>query len=168
MKSLEVHSFGPIREANVQFGDLTVLVGPQASGKSLFVQLFKAVNDAGAIRTDLKNYGFDWLHGKNVVADYCSLYFGGGLHNLVQANTLLRSDGRQVTVQSIAKPGGRSSSDATVFLIPAQRVVVLQDGWPKPFMGYSVGDPYCMRRFSDSLRQLMENGLGSGDTIFPQ
>jgi hypothetical protein len=58
---------------------------------------------------------------------------------------------------------------APAFLIPAQRVLVLQDGWPKPFMGYSVGDPYAMRRFSDSLRQLMENGLDAtgGVPIFP-
>jgi hypothetical protein len=168
MKQLELASFGPIREANIRFGDLTVLVGPQASGKSLFVQLFKAVQDAGAIRSDLKNYGFDWLRGKNVVADYCSLYFGGGLQGLVKANTTLRRDGKLVAFSSIAKPAGRMSADETVFLIPAQRVLVLQDGWPKPFMGYSAGDPYCMRRFSDSLRQLMESGLGSGGAIFPQ
>ncbi|HRI68301.1 MAG TPA: hypothetical protein PK156_28925 [Polyangium sp.] len=39
MKRLRVTGFGPIRQADVKFGDLTVLVGPQASGKSLFVQL---------------------------------------------------------------------------------------------------------------------------------
>ena len=168
METLTLESFGPIRNADVQFGDLTVLVGPQASGKSLFVQLFKAVNDCGAIRSDLKSYGFDWLHGKNVIADYCSLYFGGGLHGLVTASTAVRRDGKVISFSSIAKPAGRVSSAETVFLIPAQRVVVLQDGWPKPFMGYSAGDPYCMRRFSDSLRQLMETGIGSGEPIFPQ
>jgi len=168
MKHLQVNCFGPILEADVHFGDLTVLVGPQASGKSLFVQLFKAVKDAGAIRSDLRNYGFDWLHGKAVVADYSSLYFGGGLQGLVKAKTSLKRDGKAITFQSIAKPGGRSSADESVFLIPAQRVLVLQDGWPKPFMGYSAGDPYCMRRFSDSLRQLMESGLGKAEAIFPQ
>jgi predicted ATP-dependent endonuclease of OLD family len=39
MNQLEIKSFGPIEEANVQFGDLTLLVGAQASGKSIFLQL---------------------------------------------------------------------------------------------------------------------------------
>jgi AAA domain, putative AbiEii toxin, Type IV TA system len=170
MKRLEVESFGPIKRADIELGDLTVLVGPQASGKSLFVQLLKAVEDAGAIRSDLKNYGFDWLHGSDRVADYCSLYFGGGLQYLVQPQTTIRRDGRPVDFKTVAKPGGRAAADETTFLVPAQRVLVLQDGWPKPFMGYSVGDPYCMRRFSDSLRFLMENGLGSSgeEPIFPR
>jgi hypothetical protein len=170
MQRLEVETFGPIKRAAVTFGDLTVLVGPQASGKSLFVQLLKAARDAGAIRRDLRDYGFDWLHGGDPIADYCSLYFGGGLQSLVQPETRIRRNGKSVEIGGIVKPGGRSSSAETTFLIPAQRVLVLQDGWPKPFMGYSVGDPYAMRRFSDSLRLLMENGLGAtdGEAIFPR
>ena len=35
MNSLNIHNFGPIREVNLNFGDLTVLIGAQASGKSL-------------------------------------------------------------------------------------------------------------------------------------
>lgn len=89
MKKLEVARFGPLRDASVEFGDLTVLVGPQATGKSLFVQLAKAIADAGAIRNDLKSHGFDWLHGKDPVADYSSLYFGGGLEGLLREFTPL-------------------------------------------------------------------------------
>ncbi len=170
MNRLEVEAFGPIKRADIALGDLTVLVGPQASGKSLMVQLLKAVEDAGAIRSDLKNYGFDWLHGGDPVSDYCSLYFGGGLQDLVGRRTTIRRDGRPVDFMAVAKPGGKASHEETTFLIPAQRVLILQDGWPKPFMGYSVGDPYAMRRFSDSLRQLMENGLGraGAEPIFPR
>ena len=167
MKRLHVTNFGPIREANVEFGDLTVLVGPQATGKSLFVQLVKAVADAGAIRKDLNDYGFDWQHGKNVEADYAAIYFGGGLDTVVRADTTLVRDGKTVTFGSVAKPAGRASPKATVFLIPAQRVLVLQDGWPKPFMAYSPGDPYCIRQFSDTVRLLMEQGTRSFDAFFP-
>jgi hypothetical protein len=167
MKRLQVENFGPIQQADVELGDLTIFVGPQASGKSLFLQLIKAVADAGSIRSDLRNYGFDWLHGKNLDGDYCSLYFGGGLDGLVHKETSLRRDGKALAFHHIAKPPGRASSAETAFLIPAQRVLVLQDGWPKPFMGYSSGDPYSMRKFSDSLRILMENSFGSGDAIFP-
>lgn len=168
MKHLDVKNFGPIHEADIRFGDLTVLVGPQASGKSLFVQLLKAVKDAGAIRADLNSYGFDWRHRKEVVTDYCGLYFGAGMNGLVTAETSLHRDGKPLAFLNIAKPGGHSSPDESVFLIPAQRVMALQDGWPKPFMGYAAGDPYCVRRFSESVRQLVESGLGAGNTIFPR
>jgi predicted ATPase len=48
---LNVGNFGPIKSADVEFGDLTVLVGPQATGKSIFLQLLKLLVDAG-VRVD--------------------------------------------------------------------------------------------------------------------
>ena len=51
-------NFGPIREVNVDLGDLTVLIGAQASGKSLFLQMFKLIKDRFAILKSLENYGF--------------------------------------------------------------------------------------------------------------
>lgn len=56
MKSLSVRQFGPIKEGCVEFGDLTLLVGPQATGKSLFLQLLKLVIDAGGIKAELKRF----------------------------------------------------------------------------------------------------------------
>ena len=53
-----IKNFGPIGEANIEFGDLTVLIGAQASGKSLFLQMFKLVKDRAAILKSLDNYGF--------------------------------------------------------------------------------------------------------------
>jgi len=167
MKRFQLKNFGPIRDADITLGDLTVLVGPQASGKSLFVQLVKAVCDAGAIREDLKSHGFDWIHGDNLVADYSSLYFGGGLHSIVTSRSRLTVDGKHKLFTSIAKPAPKTPKDESAFLIPAQRVLVLQDGWPKPFMAYSVGDPYSMRRFSEALRVIMDGGLGPSTTLFP-
>lgn len=167
MNRLEVKSFGPLAHADIPFGDLTVFVGPQATGKSLLVQLIKAVQDAGAIRSELSAHGFDWLHGKDATRDYCALYFGGGLHGLVKANTSIVKDGKTIDFKTVAKPPGRASNEETVFLVPAQRVLVLLRGWPQPFMSYSAGDPYCMRHFSDTLRLLMEQGLGAEAPIFP-
>ena len=34
MKKIEVKNFGPIKNANVDFGDITILIGAQASGKT--------------------------------------------------------------------------------------------------------------------------------------
>lgn len=47
---LEVRNLGPIPEARLEFGDLTVFTGPQASGKSVALQLLKLVLDEGIIR----------------------------------------------------------------------------------------------------------------------
>ncbi len=51
-ESLIVKDFGPIKNANVGFGDLTILIGPQASGKSLFLELFKLMKDHDNIDKD--------------------------------------------------------------------------------------------------------------------
>ena len=51
-----VQNLGPIKKADVDFGDLTVLIGPQASGKSLFLELFKLIKDKAHIVSTLKKY----------------------------------------------------------------------------------------------------------------
>ena len=182
MKRIHVESFGPISRADIVFGDLTVFVGPQASGKSLLMQLLKAVKDAGAVRKDLVSYGFDWHHGQDPIRDFCSLYFGGGLGGIVHDKTVVTQNGKLVQWRNIVDIRKRTLSvrdlekrymiaplpDESVFLIPAQRVLVLQDGWPRNFMAYSEGDPYCMRRFSEVLRHLMEQEAWRRKSIFPQ
>jgi hypothetical protein len=42
MPVLQVRNFAQIKDARIEFGDLTILVGPQATGKSLVLQWFKA------------------------------------------------------------------------------------------------------------------------------
>ncbi|MCS7035779.1 MAG: hypothetical protein NZM41_03865, partial [Saprospiraceae bacterium] len=43
--TLEVRRLGQILKGTVAFGDLTLLVGGQASGKSIFLQLLKLLID---------------------------------------------------------------------------------------------------------------------------
>ncbi|MDC3953409.1 AAA family ATPase [Polyangium jinanense] len=170
MKRLQVRGFGPIQKGDVEFGDLTVLVGPQATGKSLFVQLFKAIQDAGAIEYELGEYGFDWSDGDDPVSDYCGLYFGGGLETVIQTDTVVLRNGKPFDFRKVAVPLRGTSLKETVCLIPAQRVLVLQDGWPKPFMAYAAGDPYAIRKFSESLRKFMEDAFRRPRSLsrFPQ
>lgn len=167
IRQLEIENFGPIQHGSVTFGDLTVLVGHQAAGKSLFTQLVKAVSDAGAIRADLTQYGYQWLREREPLASFSGLYFGGGLEDLLAGKSKLRVNGKARAWMSLAKPGGNSSKEETVFLVPAQRVVVLQDGWPRPFMAYLGDDPYCMRRFSEQLRTVMD-GFDTAQPVFPR
>ena len=58
MKRIKLTSLGQIREADITFGDLTVFVGEQASGKSILLQLMKLILDAGDITQTLKKHGF--------------------------------------------------------------------------------------------------------------
>jgi hypothetical protein len=58
--------------------------------------------------------------------------------------------------------------EESLFYVPAQRVLALRDGWPRPFTDYSAGDPFVVRRFSERLRRLMEKEFVSGGEIFPQ
>jgi hypothetical protein len=88
------------------------------------------------------------------------------LENISQKASI-RCDGKTVLFSKVVKPGGRTTQAESAFLIPAQRVLVLQDGWPKPFMAYALDDPYCVKRFSETLRLLMEQGLGGSEALFP-
>ena len=49
MPTLNIEQLGQIQRANLEFGDLTVFVGPQATGKSIALQLLKLMVDAGQV-----------------------------------------------------------------------------------------------------------------------
>ncbi len=165
MKNLKLTSLGQIPEADITFGDLTVFVGEQASGKSILLQLMKLILDAGDITQTLKKHGFDWQ--KNT-ENFLYLYLGEGMQKIWD------KDETKVTVDSKVdftpqRALLRRKTKETLFLMPAHRVVTLKDGWPRAFTDYSTSDPYVVKKFSEELRLLMEKGLGSGaGAIFPQ
>ncbi len=165
MKNLKLTSLGQISEADITFGDLTVFVGEQASGKSILIQLMKLILDTGDITQTLKKHGFDWQ--KNT-ENFLYLYFGEGMQKIWD------KDETKVTVDSKVdfspqKALLRRKTKETLFLMPAHRVVTLKDGWPRAFTDYATSDPYVVKQFSEELRLLMEKGLGSGErAIFPQ
>ena len=49
LTSLRLEHVGQINCADVTVGDLTVLVGPQATGKSIFLQFLRLALDTGHI-----------------------------------------------------------------------------------------------------------------------
>lgn len=166
MKHLTLTSLGQIPEADISFGDLTVFVGEQASGKSILLQLVKLISDTGNITQTLKKHGFDW-HGKS--GDFLSLYFGEGMAGIWNdASTKIQVDSETFDVDKMLSKKNRKKTES-LFLIPAQRVMTLKDGWPQAFTDYAIGTPYVVKQFSEQLRLLMEKGLGSGEgAIFPQ
>ena len=165
MERIKLTSLGQIHEADITFGDLTVFVGEQASGKSILLQLMKLILDAGDITQTLKKHGFDWQ--KNT-ENFLYLYFGEGMQKIWD------KDETKITVDSKVdftpqRALLRRQTKETLFLMPAHRVVTLKDGWPRAFTDYATSDPYVVKQFSEELRLLMEKGLGSGEgAIFPQ
>ncbi|MBD3377881.1 AAA family ATPase [candidate division KSB1 bacterium] len=164
MSQLEVKNFGQINQAHLNFGDLTVLVGPQASGKSIVLQLLKLLLDYGQIQQELNRYGLDWERDLN---KFLNVYFGEGMHSLYKNNTQIQWRGTTIDLSNKAARMQKSKHES-LFFIPAQRVLALRDGWPRPFTDYSSGDPFIVREFSEKLRILMEQELRSSDNLFPQ
>ncbi|MEO6252758.1 MAG: AAA family ATPase [Ferruginibacter sp.] len=168
MEHLKIKSFGPIEEADVHFGDLTLLVGPQASGKSIFIQLLKLLIDKYHIRKTLQQYNYIWGKDADKTLD---LYFGEGMSKIWKSNTDIQLDGKNFSKNFLLPKAGRyegtSNAEETLFYIPAQRILSVSDGRPKPFMEFDSSAPYVLRQFSETLRQLLQNGMGKSESIFP-
>lgn len=165
---LYLHNFGPIKSADISFGELTVFVGPQATGKSLALQLVKLLADTGAIHNTLKQYGADWDSGDP--STFVSAVFGEGMQRIWGRDTVIKSDDEQVDLQSLARRGNRSPTER-VFYIPAQRVLAInpQSGWFRGFYDYRSGDPFVVRDFGEKVRRLAEQELSKGGgVVFPQ
>jgi hypothetical protein len=165
-ETLQLKHIGPIQEADVQFGDLTVLVGPQATGKSIFLQFLKLLLDTGPIFRTLRKYGLDW---DRRVDRFLELYLGEGTKEIWQSGSSeIWWNGKFYRLDSLARSKRRAVEEKS-FFIPAQRVLTLsRDGWLRPFTDYKPGDPFCVRDFSEKLRELMEVGWGRGESIYPQ
>ncbi len=164
MTTLKIRNLGQIRKANLSFGDLTVLVGPQATGKSIALQLLKLMLDAGQVQDEMGKYGLDWEHK---LPEFLDAYFGEGMRSIWrEESTSIEWEGKPVDLPRMARRKRRSKEE-TLFFIPAQRVLALRDGWPRPFTDYAPGDPFAVREFSEKLRVLVEQEFNGSD-LFPQ
>lgn len=164
--NFRVRDFGPIGDADITLGDLTILIGPQASGKSLFLELFKLVKDHDHIVTTLKKYNY--ILGKSPALALSEYYFGEGLSSLIKESTKVVSNGCDVTGK-LTNTNIKTDNDLqeSVFYVPAQRILSISDGRPKNFMEFDLSTPYPLRFFSETLRVFIQGGLGNPDVIFP-
>ena len=79
VRRLEASGIGPVTAADIEFGELTVFVGPQATGKSIFLQILKLLLDKYAIHQELRRFGIDW---RGDPRDFLELYFGEGMSGI--------------------------------------------------------------------------------------
>jgi hypothetical protein len=161
---LHLRNIGQITDADLQFGDLTVLVGPQASGKSIALQFLKLVLDMGSVQEKMLRYGLDW-GGKRPL--FFDMYFGEGMRALWRPElSKVAWDGEAINLRQWIKRARRNRRE-TAFFIPAQRVLAMRDGLFRPFSDFRFGDPFAVRDFSENLRILVDQELGTSRLLFP-
>ena len=165
VRHLKANGIGPVTDAEIEFGDLTVFVGPQATGKSIFLQLLKLVLDKYAIHQELRRFGIDWRRDPQ---DFLDLYFGEGMSGIWNPEESgLVVDGENLDLTDYAQ-GRRLRREEKLFFIPAQRVLSIRDGVTRPFTDYRAGDPFVLREFSEKLHQLVQNEFGRRVRLFPR
>lgn len=148
MPVLEVRHFAQIENARIEFGDLTVLVGPQATGKSLVLQWFKAALDIGEIFAALKEAGHDVKTSTALI----DLIFGEGMSAAWNDKSTILLDSKVVSPSAWTR-GQRRKAGGHVFFIPAHRALLLAEGWPAPFIKLNADTPVVARLFSQNLYQ---------------
>jgi predicted ATPase len=167
MKHLEIRSLGPIKQADIRFGDMTLFVGPQASGKSILLQMIKLLMDKHHISSVLKMNNYEWQKNRKT---YLDLFFGEGMSAIWNSDTRIKFDGKRERLSSLLSMDGEDRSENLLY-IPAQRVVTMSQGWPRLFGSFDIGDPFVLKQFSETVRVLMEKetlrGGNQNNEFFP-
>jgi hypothetical protein len=161
MTVLRIQNFAQIRHVDLAFGDLTVLVGAQGTGKSLALQWLKTALDGRQIVSALLQAGQTEADKPDVLIDQI---FGVGMGAAWSASTVVSWDGEVIEPKNIAK---RGIGTERVFYIPAHRSMLISDGWALPFQKLTVDTPVVARLFSQNLFERFTSRSSKGDTLFP-
>jgi len=163
IKKLTISNFGMLKTASFEYKDLNIFVGPQATGKSLTLQLIKLIEDKAYITDQLKLKNYNWNSGLGIFSE---LYFGEGMQDaLSTTEVFVGSKKFEIEKELSFNKAYSKGQKVKCFYIPAQRVLLIEDGWPKAFESFDNSYPYVLREFSDLLRSSL-NRLSS-DSIFP-
>jgi predicted ATPase len=175
MKNIRVTNFGQIKKADINFGNLTLFVGPQATGKSILLQLIKLSLDNKNIALQSYEKGYFW---EGDIDRFQEFFFGEGMNNIWNDDTKIYLDEQKIyfedlffsDIYDVRDNYDEFPEEDRLFFIPAQRVMTLEHGWPRSFSSFEIGDPYVVRDFSEQLRLMMQqefSGLDIRDSIFP-
>lgn len=156
-------NFGPIVDANVELGDMTIFIGAQASGKSLFLQLLKLLIDRKHVTSTMNKYNY--VVAKNP-ENILNFFFGEGMSKIWKDQAVVMVDDHEYTRNSLLGKVPDNIRES-LFYIPAQRIVSIADGRPKNFMEYDASTPFVLRQFSEMLRLFFQYGLNGNNVVFP-
>lgn len=87
-----VSDIGQFADVSVDFGDLTLLVGAQGTGKSIFLQLFKLSLDQEYVKNTMNQFGQDW--NKKSKPELMEAYFGEGMGHIWSSKSRVVRDGK--------------------------------------------------------------------------
>lgn len=158
MAVLEIRNFAHIAKATLDFGDLTVLVGAQGTGKSLALQWLKTAIDGKQIIAALREAGQDASTPEALV----DLIFGLGMGSAWTDETTVSLDGKPIEPAAL---GACGSEKGAMFFIPAHRSLLISDGWAAPFWRLTAETPVVARLFSQNLFERFT--APDGDHLFP-
>lgn len=148
---LKIRNFAQIEKADLTFGDLTVLVGAQGTGKSLALQWFKAALDGKLVVKALADAG----HVTGKPEKLVDLIFGAGMgRSWTPGSSEVDLAGNKVAPELLSKTG---ESQERVFFVPAHRSMLIQDGWAAPFQKLTAETPVVARMFSQQLFDLFSS-----------
>lgn len=162
MPHLKLMNIAQIKEADISFGDLTILVGNQATGKSIFLQIYKLIQDIGFIKNKLLTHGYSF----NDFERFIPLYFGEGMDKIWNNSSSIKLNGKEFDLKD--KLSKSRNSGMKNLYIPAQRVLIMEQGFVKPFTSFDISYPYIIKEFSELIRIELDKYFLNKDVIFPQ
>ncbi len=145
-RRLIIRHFAQIEDIAIEFGDLTVLVGAQATGKSLALQWLKFGLDGGEVIKALRDSG----HSTKDTPTLVNLLFGAGMSAAWRAESKVRLDRRVLSPDRLARIGNREKRGRALY-IPAHRAMLMSGGWAVPFQRLTPDTPVVARLFSQHL-----------------
>lgn len=89
---MRIANFGPIKDLHIELGDFTILLGPQASGKTIFLQLLKLLIDKDHIIQTLARYNYVIDKQPDKILNY---YLGDRLSSMWKKETAIELDGKR-------------------------------------------------------------------------
>ncbi|MBR4214573.1 MAG: AAA family ATPase [Bacteroidales bacterium] len=138
----KVINLGPIAEADVVFGDLTILTGPQATGKTLFLETFKLVKDYSNI-----NLYYEETNPTHNFDAFWDFYYGDKMRTIITKNTIFSLNNQEFKYLSTLH-----MSWDFVHYIPAQRSLALSEGRIKLSDDF-INSPYVLVKFCNYLQK---------------
>lgn len=156
---LSIQNFAHLKQVDLTFGDLTVLVGPQGAGKSLALQWLKVAMDGRQLVDALKAAGHP-TDRPDVLID---LIFGSGMAPAWRdGESSIGLDKKAISPKNLARIG---DGKERLFFVPAHRSMLISDGWASPFQKLTSDTPAVARIFSQNLFDRF-SGKDAG-TLFP-
>ena len=138
----KVTNLGPIAKGEVEFGDLTILTGPQATGKTLFLETFKLAKDYSNIALYYEES--DPTHNFDAFWDF---YYGDKMRKIMTKDTSF-----SLNDQKFQYLKSFHESWDLVHYIPAQRSLALSEGRIKLSDDF-INSPYVLVKFCNHLQK---------------